>query len=1289
MSDLILIDAELWKKTRAGARAGRGFRYQDAAGALLAVEAWIGDEVWNAVVPEGVDDITLHGHECEIRAQLKARHDPQGTFSLTEAASFLAKAARALPANWAQGGRVHLALVLERPVAGLAPTGWRINLQESGQPLDTFREALLRVMEVSPETIGEILEHTHVVVEQEPLERAIPKLEAQAGLVTATARLVLQQLREAAGHAADQNFSASADRPVSLGATDVQERIDAIGGIVDPVGYLALTEGLCDVANFSQPLTPADFYSGVNVMPGHVGAGLVFERPAHTTEILEALESKRIALVVGPSGVGKSALAWLAAYHTRHAVRWYRIRRVGPDDIGRLVQLARTLDVRPERPVGFMVDDVGREETSGWDALVREAEALAGLLLMGSVREEDVFTLSTAARSPLIRPTLDEEFAERIWLALSTGGATQFGHWREPFELSRGLLLEYTHLLTEGCRLEETIREQVRRRLDEKRDDELLILQSVAFAAAHGGAIDQTRFRNRLGWEPPRFARALNRLINEHAIRQRSDGTLAGLHEIRSSHLDAAIRELLGDSVKTAMTGAVQGLYAADFATFLLRTLRRWPDQQAELIEALSQRVGEGDLTCWAPILHGLGLATADLVATRWLEISRKAGIDDRFAPWVLNLVMAHAELDDIPGFTKAKHAQEEFASVKVEDFRCQLTDYFRKPAKMLPLDLEAYHELIATLLPLEGCPTGPELTFSVDQNLFPLPLIPLLETIRTAHEVGLQFAQRLVDAAGGTDVLLERLYCELPWVTRPVFDETSDMPSISADVRVISDEHQPDVHGDVVRFCELMLAAAPAATLVKSNAVFADGSPARIGDFTIATKCIPRKNLPPPARVAWNRAQLRAVQRLVSASCETKRITAFANAIEELAKMLREAGEFYCRMETPKKKWRFQMQLREVLTDFMPPPPINDVVPNALSQGSYAVDDGLYGFATGIQRLLGELTDGVSKQPALMATRTADLARIAEALLDPSIWRLTAEAPLKALHQIREGLWDIRAVLGDTANDSRRRQIIARRFSRSSRRHMVLPRAAQDARIRAEADVTKHIKALESVCEQAGMNVQVFSRLNEKDHGFMWPDVGYAGLLVTNSIVEWHAGLEHFQKILQAFPNSPRFSYAPLINGQIPPIAVVFMQRWLPHANFLNEWSAHLPYSFIEDSALTHFTSGMEALRALSVIFGERGRPLIEEEEAYVSKLVERFNGNLQWFVSELETTPEHEHLAEAHDFLCHCSERVRAEFEAPYEGESLAVEVLRSTEGVASDLFRELIQHRITLMEQAMNRG
>lgn len=1282
---MILIDPELWQRTRAGARAGRGFRYQDAVAALLAIEAWSGEKDWNSVVPEGVDDITLHGNGIEIRAQLKARHDPRGSFSQTEIAAYIAKAAHDLPKNWEQDGRIFLATVLERPVADLNATGWDTTLQDSEQSLHTLSEALAKAMHTSREAVAPILARTYVVVEGYPLERALPRLGAKSGLATGVARLVAQRLREFAGCAADENYVAQASQPASIGATTVQAIIDSIGGIVDPQGYLSLTGGLCEVANFDEISTPADFYSGVNVVPGHVGSGLVFDRPHLTVEVLEALEAKRVALVAGPSGAGKSALAWLAAFHTRHAVRWYRIRKVAIEDIGRLAQLARLLDARTERPVGYMIDDVGRTSTAGWDALVRESESVPGLLLLGTVREEDVFTLSTASSVPTIRPVLDEELAQRIWQALSETGAAKIEHWRESYEFSRGLLLEYTHLLTEGLRLADTIKEQVRRRLHEQRDDELLILRPVAFAAARGAAICQARLRQHLGWESPRFARALSRLVNEHAVRQRSDGMLTGLHEIRSGYLDEAVREVLGDDLNETIREAVHTLSQGEFSTFIVRTLRIWPDRRAELIAALSLRANEAEVSCLAPILHGLGLATADLVAERWLEISREVELDDRLAGFCLGLAIAAPELGDVPLFAKVKQAQEEFSKVAVDDLRTAFIESFSLPERLHEIDLDTYNQLLATLLPFSGCAKNPDLRININFGDSLFPLIPFLETVRTAIEVDSRHAARLVNVAGGSDVLLERLYQEMPWVTRPRLVEIDGVPGICGDVRMVSETLQTDIHADVVRYCELMLAAAPEAEIVVSNAIFPNGRPVGIGDYEVATKRIPRKNLPPPVKVAWHRAQLRAVQRLVGAPRETIRTTDLANAIRELSTKLEEAGEYYCRMEIPKPQWKAFVHIRGLLNSFVQPPMVNETMSNALATGELAGSDNVQNFVDGVQDLIVKLTDGVSDKPRLMASSAANLARSIDTLSRPEVWRMTAAPPIELLGRMQSTLWDICDVLSETANAPSRRRAVATRFGNSSRKYPVLPRAANEARQRANQDLVAQQRSFERLFAQAGLEVNVYSKEREKDRGTRWPNADYIALLRTDSVVGWLQQVEAFQHVVESLPDTPRFIFAPLVGGCIPPIAMSFILHLLPDPNFANEWSGKLPYPILDDIVLNQFSSALDALTALSAILSEKGRPLNTEENAHVVEMVKKFNACAEWLSAQPEVGSD-ACLATACGFLAECYGRVRNEFEGQATEETLAVDVLSWTSGVMTDFAWAVAQCRVSLMERAI---
>lgn len=1282
---MILIDPELWQRTRAGARAGRGFRYQDAVAALLAIEAWSGETNWDAVVPEGVDDITLHGNSVEIRAQLKARHDPRGNFSQTEIAAYIAKAAHDLPKNWEQDGRIFLAIVLERPVADLNATGWDNTLQGSEQPLRTLSEALAKAMHTSREAVAPILARTHVVVEGHPLERALPRLETKSDFATGAARLVVQRLREVAGCAADQNYVAQASQPTSIGATTVQAIIDSIAGIVDPQGYLSLTEGLCEVANFDEISTPADFYSGVNVVPGHVGSGLVFDRPHLTVEILEALEAKRVALVAGPSGAGKSALAWLTAFHTRHAVRWYRIRRVATEDIGPLVQLARLLDARIERPVGYMIDDVGRTSTAGWDALVRESESVPGLLLLGTVREEDVFTLTTASTVPTVRPVLDEELAQRIWQALSKTGAAKIGHWRESFERSRGLLLEYTHLLTEGQRLADTINEQVRRRLREQRDDELLILRPVAFAAARGAAVCQVRLRQHLGWEPPRFARALSRLVNEHAVRQRSDGTLTGLHEIRSGYLDEAVRKELGDDLNVTIHEAVHTLSQEDFATFIVRTLRVWPDKRADLIAALSLRAHEAEIFCLVPILHGLGLATADLVAQRWLEISREEELDDRLAGFCLGLAIAAPELGDVPVFAKVKEAQEKFSNVAVDDLRTAFIESISLPDRLHEIDLDIYNQLLATLLPLNGCAKNPDLRININIEGSLFPLIPFLETVRTANEVDSRHAARLVDAVGGSNVLLERLYQELPWVTHPRLVEIDGTPTVCGDVRMVSETFQPDIHADVVRYCELMLAAAPEAEIAVSNAIFPNGRPVGIGDYEVATKRIPRKNLPPPVKVAWHRAQLRAVQRLVGASRETIRTTDLANAIGELSTKLKEAGEYYCRMEIPKPQWKALVHIRGLLNSFVSPPMVNEAMPNALALGDLVSSDNVQNFVDGVQELIVKLTDGVSDKPGLMAGKAAELAKAISALRDPEMWRMTSSPPIELLNSMQPTLWDICDVLCEAAYAPSRRRAAATRFGNSSRKYPALPRAANEARQSAKQDLITRKKSLEQLFAHAGLEVLVCTKEREKDRGTFWPNADYIALLKTNSVVGWLQQVEAFQHVAQSLSDIPRITFAPLVDGCIPPIAVSFILHLLPDPNFASEWSGELPFPILDDMLLNQFSSALDALAALSAIFSEKRRPLNADEDALAAEIAKKFSACAEWLSAQPEVASD-ACLATACGFLAECYDRVINEFEGQATEQTLAVDVLSWTTGVMTDFAWAVGQCRVSLMERAI---
>src|SRR6185312_14397028 len=102
------------------------------------------------------------------------------------------------------------------------------------------------------------------------------------------------------------------------------------------------------------------------------------------------------------------------------------------------------------------------------------AASTPGVLLLGSIREEDLALITTQPHAVAVRPTLDEALAEHIFERLRAHGQTTWLGWLEPHHLSMGLLMEYVQILTSGQKLQDTISAQIATRLsDVSRHDEL------------------------------------------------------------------------------------------------------------------------------------------------------------------------------------------------------------------------------------------------------------------------------------------------------------------------------------------------------------------------------------------------------------------------------------------------------------------------------------------------------------------------------------------------------------------------------------------------------------------------------------------------------------------------------------------------------------------------------------------------------------------------------------------------------------------------------------------------
>jgi hypothetical protein len=117
----------LWRASRSGAHAGRGFHYQDAVAAELAVRGLIGELSVRKMVPEGLEDVSIQLDTYWLHLQAKSRRGYRGEFPPGDlAAAWEHLAERLLLDPSARAG-----LVLEQPLLGYRGSGFERDLKDS------------------------------------------------------------------------------------------------------------------------------------------------------------------------------------------------------------------------------------------------------------------------------------------------------------------------------------------------------------------------------------------------------------------------------------------------------------------------------------------------------------------------------------------------------------------------------------------------------------------------------------------------------------------------------------------------------------------------------------------------------------------------------------------------------------------------------------------------------------------------------------------------------------------------------------------------------------------------------------------------------------------------------------------------------------------------------------------------------------------------------------------------------------------------------------------------------
>lgn len=1305
MSESTNYDGELiiaeWQTTRSGARAGRGFHFQDAVGAWLAAQVAAGSLPETVVVPEGLDDIWLEGKHA-LHIQVKSRIDRLGSFPVQLASRHLLDGWESHVGQIDGNLNRRFALVLERGVEGhehlqtldqsldesLAPdSAFRIEIARQAARRGMTRDAVTRLLSLAA-VVGTDWEKV--------TSETARHLGAIATVPPSGLAYVARDLRITVAETSDANATAEFAERATLDRTTVVATVDRLIEHMDLDALeSAVKDGICEPFD-SITSTPVDdrYYEGVSSQPGHVAAGLVVPRPQIVAEVLSGLENEGAVVLTGPSGVGKSAVLWTIPL-ALPGVLWFRVRHLADVDAPALVRLARAYRATPDTPVGFLVDAAGTGDFRGWGRLRAEAASVPGLLLVATARTEDLMTLGDLSDCATVMVKLDEAAAEAIFNGLIRRGATSVSHWREAFEASHGLTMEFAHLLTKGRRLEDVVSEQVRTRILEGRQREFELLSLVSVADRWSAEIRTSDATRAISASEFDMRQAISRLADEHMIIE-TNGLLKGLHRLRSAAISRAVHSQPPPDIFTTVS-RVLGLVSSSYLhRFVATMLIDQPELANKVIETACDE--NLDLERMMGYLHGLRLSDSHDLARSWRAIAEQYGIPTSVQPTLFQFAATDIAFPDIdavpPELEAARRAMTEAEGTAHHTRLVQRLGWANLAAAFATEDDAGNAALLLSTVE----ESGPGLTESLREllsaesalaaTLRTCSIDELGECLAAARSYDPALAELLIESLGGEDAVLERLRAHDPWVTELDVRIGESGPVGYVRFLHVSDDLQPDAHEHAISLARGFLRCVPRIESVDIQALLPGGHQLELGGLTHGVSRLKRQYDHSSLAVAWTQARLRAAWPLLGET-DTERLSAALPLIGEAAQLVREAGTVLVtgrRQVTSQEFARRLSTLHKQANALKPPLGVAEPGDAAIGEqpGTPASDE--------LAALILDFTGNAYQRLADRAKYPSLSAYIADTIIGRHLdsahnepWHLLGIDGVPTDLEELESVWrDLHSVVNELAREEADRTKISR-SARSGRPETALRRAADTCRRLSRHREQKRREEIRSACREAGFDARIFER-----DGSRLGDIAaeFAVAIESTSLFEWSETLPHIKTTLEGIRRAGEsFLLVPLRRGRpTPALAMKLISDLWPYPE-LGEWEQSLP-SPHPDKLYQAFDAAHKSLQALS---GTAQLPSDRQAHDIVTTARERALAMFQDNFKVVLELPRDSITSELLEILSAHADLVQSEFDGTASGRSLAELVVMGSLGLSEESppeFNALVGGRVFSLEWEIDR-
>ena len=1092
-------------------------------------------------------------------------------------------------------------------------------------------------------------------------------------LPPAALRMIIQTLRSVVADAVDANAQARFENRASLNRTFIVDKINSASELIDVKSLKgAIANGICSPFN-NEPIETGDaFYEGVSTQPGHVGAGLVVPRPDLVSQVMAGLESSQAVLLVGPSGVGKSAVLWTLP-SALPGVLWFRVHRISVRDVPHVVRLLRAYGASSKSPVGLLVDAAGRDHIEGWSRLRQSVAGMAGVLLVGTARSEDLFSLGDLADCTTVRVSLDEIAAAAIHAGLVRRGATSTQHWREAFEQSNGLTLEFTHLLTQGRRLNDVLADQIADRIQNGRDIELRILALVATADRWSASIPVGALDAAVGAEDIKIRGALERLIEEHLLIER-DGMLVGIHQIRSRGIVDVIHRVPPPELRATVLLVLTALQAPDLTRFVYEVLREESALEEPVLQALEVIVRD-DVESLVACLRGLELLDFYRQASVWTTIADRYDVPNSCRPIALFFAIAGIEFSEFFP-TQLRTATTEMANLPIQSTTrdallgavgldgivSELT-----AATSTDLCLRLLRGISRTSLDWKSLLTALEPESPFVNFLQSCPVHEFGECVSTARDVSPELAKAFVDAVGGKDSILERLRNGDPWIRMLEVAMVDGKRVGVARFLCVSECEQDNAHERAVEIGRQLLRTLPDLDKVDVKAVLPGGRTLEIDGIDFGSTGLLSQYDHHPGAIAWNQQRARLAQTLLGAS-ETERLAESEKLFRLVAELVRDFGNMFVLARGPSDE---SQELSERCSELNGRGarlrPRFGLDP-ASESSELELNDPLSATITAV---CGNVLPRLGKPdgyPALSAYINGTVLGTHLHAAQDQPWRLIGFDDFPpSLRELRARLSEIDDVLTELiGNGDSIKGIVSN--ARSGVPKHALARAADQSRRLTRRRLQERRRAVRNELRTSGVRVNVFwsdgDPINSKLPNF-------AITVDLDSLADWPAARNVLvPKVVDLRSDVESPLLVPLLKGKTVPALAKKMTPKIWPAMDLGGFGSQLPPPL--DQRLTaqviaaHKSLGL--CSGLSILNREGDLP------DQVAELLNRTLGEFEEAIEAIRALPQDDVVAALVDWLAEIGERVKGEWDGPLDAGTYASSMAEGVLGDGSPEFEKL---------------